>query len=530
MTNYKILIIMFLTLLFAGCTEEEDPAIPPVADFTGTQDGRTFSFVNLSTDASSYLWDFGDGIGTSTEEDPTYTYALTDDEFKDYVVSLTATGPGGSDEIAYTVSVGGRVTASFEYSPDEPLANQEISFTNISVNAVSYSWDFGDGTASTDRNPTHSYNTAGDFNVKLTVEGMPGTESPDDTTMVISVAAPEVIAAFEVSNNQIQILQSVTFTNNSENAESYLWDFGDGNTSTLKDPTHVYLDTGNYEVSLKVTGYGVEKKVTNIIDIIPPPPTAGFNVSADMIIVGETITFTGATEWIETYSWDFGDGNVFSAQTVEFSFPSSGFYDVSLTVTNETGSNTFSRQIEVIINPSTKIYLTDVIINDMPFQLADKSFFELPESGVNFTDGTMDIIMYLGTAAHFNSNFTTANSVSELYLHRSDFVKTADNSEDFPQSFTSFFDIAEGKSLNLEVLLTNEEWRFDTWETGVNNFFSEIHHAGDNDGDLELINPYRTFGEVNILGLGEYTTTLNTTHNNDTGTSITFKYRHALFD
>jgi PKD repeat protein len=125
-----------------------------------------------------------------------------------------------------------------------------VHFINQSVNGISYSWDFGDQTFSTDMNPSHVYNQPGSYIVRLTVKNIAGQSTYNgtittyqDPTAVFNLYPDEII-----NNSQV-----VVFTNYSYYAQSWFWTFGDGETSTEESPWHKYAKEGKYSISLKVT-------------------------------------------------------------------------------------------------------------------------------------------------------------------------------------------------------------------------------------------------------------------------------------
>jgi len=146
--------------------------------------------------------------------------------------------------------------------------NEVITFTNSSTFATIYSWDFGDGNTSTEENPTHSYSNDGNFTVVLTATGDGGENS---ISKIITVAYPAPVANFTMDKTEAMEGETITFTNSSENATSYSWDFGDDKTSTDENPTHSYLTEGTYTVELTATGDGGSKSITKTITIIKNP-------------------------------------------------------------------------------------------------------------------------------------------------------------------------------------------------------------------------------------------------------------------
>jgi len=149
------------------------------------------------------------------------------------------------------------------------------TFQNASINASSYLWDFGDGTTSTLKNPTHSFNYVNSpYTITLTVTGEYGCTDKLVLTNYISVAAPP-IADFSIAPDSIIKIPNHTFnfTNLTPGTiTKYAWDFGDGKISVVKDPSHTYADTGTYKVSLTVTNSdGCQHTRIHTVKIIPVP-------------------------------------------------------------------------------------------------------------------------------------------------------------------------------------------------------------------------------------------------------------------
>jgi PKD repeat protein len=145
----------------------------PVANFTPDKANCaapcTVVFTNASTGATTYAWDFGAGGGTSTDAAPSHTFTTAGT----YSVRLIATGAGGCKDTAKTdiiiVTPGAMPAAAFTITNNACFAACQMVFTNTSVDATSFSWDFGDGTPLvTQTNPTHTFELPGDYNVKLT--------------------------------------------------------------------------------------------------------------------------------------------------------------------------------------------------------------------------------------------------------------------------------------------------------------------------------------------------------------------------
>ncbi len=236
---------------------------PPTAAFTADPTSGcaplTVQFTDQSTgDITSYSWDFGDG-NTSTAQNPQHTY----NNPGTYTVTLTVSGAGGSDtetKVDY-ITVYDPITADFSGTPTSGDAPLTVTFTDQSTGTVTaWSWDFGDGTTSTEQNPTHTYNSAGTYTVTLTASNScdSDTQTKTDYITVTEPTGNPPVADFSGSPTSGDAPLTVTFTDlSSNNPTSWSWDFGDGTTSTVQNPTHTYNTPGTYTVSLTASNaYG----------------------------------------------------------------------------------------------------------------------------------------------------------------------------------------------------------------------------------------------------------------------------------
>ena len=159
----------------------------PVANFSGTPTTGpaplTVNFTDTSTGSpTSWSWTFGDG-GTSTAQNPSHTYSVAGQ----YTVSLTATNSAGSNTATKTnyVTVTAAPVANFSGTPTTGQPPMRVSFTDLSTGApTSWSWDFGDGGTSTQQNPSHNYNAAGQYTVSLTATNGAGSNTATKTNYI----------------------------------------------------------------------------------------------------------------------------------------------------------------------------------------------------------------------------------------------------------------------------------------------------------------------------------------------------------
>jgi PGF-pre-PGF domain-containing protein len=141
---------------------------------------------------------------------------------------------------------------NFSADPTSGNSPLTVQFTDLSENEASISWDFGDGTNSTEQNPGHTYSTAGNYTVNLTVSNKNGTDSTA-TTITVKEYKVLPVANFDANPTSGYAPLTVQFTDSSQDAAGWNWDFGDGATSNDQSPSHAYSTEGTYNVNLVVS-------------------------------------------------------------------------------------------------------------------------------------------------------------------------------------------------------------------------------------------------------------------------------------
>jgi PKD repeat protein len=307
----------------------------PSANFNATVAGSVASFNNTSANAQSYAWNFGDGT-SATEANPTHIY-LTDGT---YTVELTATNSCGSSTFTQIVTVVTPPTAAFTTSGTIGCAPFTVEFTNTSsANANTFNWDFPNGnpSSSTEQNPKTVWNQPGVYTVSLTVTNAAGSSTT--STNITVGAQPSPSFTYSLAGT------TVTLTNASSNANSYTWDFGDGQVSNATNPTHTYANPGDYVITLNASnGCGTVSFIQNV-SIAGAPPVAAFTAGEANGCVPFTVTFSDQSAGNPTaWNWTFQGGNPPSstAQNPSVTYSAPGTYGVSLTVVNAFGSNTLT--------------------------------------------------------------------------------------------------------------------------------------------------------------------------------------------
>jgi PKD repeat protein len=302
---------------------------------------------------TSWAWEFGDGVG-SYENNPVHTYQNTGS----YTVRLTVSGPGGSDTVireGYIQFESPAPVANFTGVPRSGRSPLLVQFTGTSTgNITERLWEFGDGTTSTQRNPSHTYQNVGSYTVSLTVTGPSGSNTK---TMVgyIQVTPSAPVANFTAIPRSGSSPLIVQFNDASGgDLNSWLWDFGDGTTSKEQNPSHTYQNIGSYTVSLTVMGPGGSntKTVEDYIQVTPPPPVANFTAAPRSGRSPLIVQFTGtSTGNITSRLWSFGDGTTSAERNPAHTYQNVGSYTVSLTVTGPGGSNTKTVEGYIQVTP-----------------------------------------------------------------------------------------------------------------------------------------------------------------------------------
>jgi PKD repeat protein len=300
------------------------------------------AFTDLSTgDIDTWDWDFGDG-GTSTLQDPGHAYASPGV----YDVSLTVSGPGGSDTATTVglVTVTGPPAAAFDAAPTVITAGATVTFTDTSSGApTAWTWDFGDGGSAGSQNPDHTYTVPGVYAVRLIAANACGPDTLTVPDLVTVNAPPPPVADFTADNALGCGPLTVAFTDlSSGQIDTWAWDFGDGGTSALQNPSHEYTLPGGYSVQLVVTGLGgADTLWVPGAALVLDQPVASFNASPTDLTAGESVFFTDTSAGTPlTWDWDFGDGGTSTLANPEHLYAVPGTYTVTLVVTNTCGADT----------------------------------------------------------------------------------------------------------------------------------------------------------------------------------------------
>jgi gliding motility-associated-like protein len=284
----------------------------------------TVNFINTSQNSNSWTWYFGDST-TSNSQNPAHTYTHAGQ----YTISLTASDGLSTDSVIYMnyITVFPSPAASFIQNPDSVCVSHPISFTNSSNSAVSYSWLFGDGNNSSVQNPSYAWTAAGQYTVELIATNQYGCT--DTNSHAVSVF-PLPAASF-LGSDTVCVGQSLTFSNTSQFNAANWWTFGDGSTSTVNNPIHVWNTSGQYTVGLLTTNaIGCKDSTSRTVTVLAPlPVTAFFSATPQIGCSPEQVIFTNGSVNANSWLWSFGDGSTSTAASPVHAYYS-GQYTVIL--------------------------------------------------------------------------------------------------------------------------------------------------------------------------------------------------------
>jgi gliding motility-associated-like protein len=467
-----------------------------IFNFTDQCDGTGINFTDASTvtapaTITNYSWDFDDG-NTSTNQNPSNTY-LSDGT---YNVSLTVTDNNGCQNTStQAVTVYPNPQNDFDFLINGVssttgltggcLVDQVNFVNNTTINApdniATWAWDFGDGNTSNVQNPP-AYTYATDGNYVLTLNTTSNNGCPGNFTMPITIF-PSPVAAFTVPDDCLGI--PAVFNNTSSitsgSITNYEWDFGDGNTSTVQNPTNNYSTDGIYNLELVViSDQGCTDTLTGVTTRFPEP-TADFTMTNECIVDPSIIvnnSTVNAPDNIITWSWDFGDATTSAIQNPgTHIYAVENTYNVQLAVQTNNGCQD-TLILAVTVNPSPVAAFT--IADDCMNIAANINNTSSITSGSiatyawNFGDGN--------TSSSQNPNYTytadgtyTVNLIVTSNLGCTDTFTTptiryAIPTPDFTVSDVCVYDpisLNETSSINAPDVLTSWNWDLGDGNTGA---------------------------------------------------------------
>jgi PKD repeat protein len=378
-----------------------------IANFTysdSTNIMNPVQFMDLSTTSGgviiSWLWNFGDPASgtnnTSTAQNPSHIYAVAGT----YNVCLTI---HGSDSSCYattckTIALGssGGCSANFTYT-SSPNTQTPVQFADLSTTSgtgiVSWNWDFGDpqsgiNNTSAMQNPTHLFSQVGNYTVCLTFHS--GDSCFDVTCQTIYVGSGAGCQAYYtyVIDSIAPAGAPVLFTDHSQgNPLSWAWDFGDGATSNLQNPTHTYAANGSYTVCLTIYGDSCQDTYCRTVQIGNTPGCMSYFTHTATYLSVNFQGFITNGNYLQggVFTWSFGDGTAGQGQSVTHVYPGTGSYTVILTAVDSSGcSSTYAELITLYDSINTHQVYGQVYADDFPITSGLAMIFSL-DSTANYS-------------------------------------------------------------------------------------------------------------------------------------------------
>jgi len=246
-------------------------ATKPVANFSASPTSGIALLKVQFTDTSTgipteWQWDFGDGRTSTYYQNPRHTYLKAGN----YTVSLKVKNAVGSNKTIkkdyINVIAPVKPVSNFSATPTEGKVPLIVAFNETSTGIpTKWQWDFGDGKASTNKNPIHKYYIAGNYTVSLTVENAAGNNTTTKKDFINVIAVEKPVSNFSATPTEGKAPLTVAFNDTSTGIPTeWVWLFGDNAWSTIQNPKHVYFRAGNYTVSLTVRNSAGSNKVTKM--------------------------------------------------------------------------------------------------------------------------------------------------------------------------------------------------------------------------------------------------------------------------
>ena len=375
--------IISVTATSNGCTgPSTDYTITvdadPTASFTSTNacENSNIQFTDASVGNGGTIdqweWDFGGG-STSTQQNPSQYFAAAGTYSVELIVTTTN---GCSNTIVQDIDVFALPDANFNF--DQVCEDATTTFSNTSsVTPVDgdvidqYDWDFGNGSNSTDENPTLNYGTENIYNVKLVITTNYGCK--DSITLPVEVY-PLPVANFNATAECLSFAtqftdgSSVSNSHTSNSITSWAWDFDDGNTDNTQNTSHIYSASGVYDAELTVeTDKGcITSIVVPVTVYISPVADFDFINACDNEDVLLTSTSTANAPGNLNLFWDVNSDNTtdYTVSPVGHTFNNDGFHDVRLIIETADGCrDTIVKQVTVYALPHAS-FNVDAVCED----------------------------------------------------------------------------------------------------------------------------------------------------------------------
>ncbi len=366
-----------------------------VAEFSGVPDsiGLGYSFINNSSgNFNEVFWEFDDGT-TSNEFEPYHEFPAPG--FYTVCLNIFDTLSGCQDNVCHNILVGqdsNSCSANFTFNYNQSTNTFQF-VPDIIGNITHVNWDFGDGTQSTQWQPSHQYAQNGSYTVCLSIySNITGCQANICKEVQYGTTSCNANYTFYVNNNQNKAFFNNTSTGN---IAGYFWDFGDGYSSTVASPNHVYNSPGNYWV-----GLSIYNDTTGCFDYIEKQVNISGGgaclVNYNYFVDSLTVHFNSNTSNnISNYFWDFGDGNTSNDSTPTHTYTNPGIYHVCLDAYDANGNCSDFVCKEIIVgsvecNANFSVYIDSVSntahFNNQSTGMYTQSYWEFGDGNFSFNE------------------------------------------------------------------------------------------------------------------------------------------------
>ncbi len=369
----KQYVVSLEAISIAGCTSLDTTTVTvypnPILSIRNSRldicDDGIIEFVSNSKNTLNLSFRYNDGsaLFSSNLQSTKDTFPLSTFGDTNFMVSIFGTSQFGcKDSIENVITLGPKLFVDFDQTPNSACVPAIAEFKNLSRNAINFIWDFGDNAGSGDINPNHIYQQAGNFSVKLTAFDKNGCRlSKKGANNFLAKETP--VAEFVVNPGILKMPNAkATFSNLSiyNQASTFVWDFGDGNSSNLENPVHTYTDSGVYKVSLKADNFSCSNVIIKQVIVSPSLPIVDFDPEGAGGCAPLQVEFKEKTQFANKFAWIFGDGYSSSEANPSHVYENEGFYTVTLMAEGPGGVGRIVKTniIEVKSSPKCFFYAT----------------------------------------------------------------------------------------------------------------------------------------------------------------------------
>lgn len=497
--------LTFTVTDFYGCSAADSIILhndSPMSSFTSDAlpgcSPVQVTFTNQSDNATSFIWDFGDGT-TGNQENPVHSFLNLSTSVEYFNVRLTAVSNHGCVHTSNAyVTVYPNPALTIATYPDKACSPADI-LCSATPGGFNYAWDFGDGHQEEGNfNILHTYvnNTEKDtvFYISLISTSYFGCVDTGDTQITVH---PSPQASFTVDpSTQMMPNRTVMFFNTTPDGNwTYLWRFGDDAMSTERDPgSHTYPGPDDYLVTLVVKGEHCSDSTWQAIEIVPHPPVAEFR-PVEPGCMPLTIQFENTSAYSNTFLWEFGDGAVSNKPNPEYTYYEPGTYKIKLTAWGDGGTDTYSTINDVWVLPNAYFEIAPrfVYVNDQEvhfFNLSDNGDVYLWDFGDGSTSGEMSPThLYTREGTYdVTLNVWTKNDCYDLYVLETAVLVEPSGKIVFPNVFRPESPIEENRIFKPGVIDHVEEYHlmvFNRWgELIFESFDKDLGWDGYVDGKM----------------------------------------------